>query len=205
MLSSKKRKSPTNIKESLNDNADRFYKMFRIHTTAKVAMSLIAMTAVGFSFYNLYEQWQDAEGKKDHIAVIRISGEMGTGSETGDGTVIATALAKAYNNPHAKAVIIEAESGGGGPSDAIIIYRQINALKNHQPQIERVSDAGCSLSSVAADKSNKTGSTERGDEARSKQNSLEVLSSGTGRFFSDIADSYKPIIVSVKGICVNDG
>jgi protease-4 len=72
MLSSKKRKSPTNIKESLNDNADRFYKMFRIHTTAKVAMSLIAMTAVGFSFYNLYEQWQDAEGKKDHIAVIRI-------------------------------------------------------------------------------------------------------------------------------------
>lgn len=57
MLSSKKRKSPTNIKESLNDNADRFYKMFRIHTTAKVAMSLIAMTAVGFSFYNLYEQW----------------------------------------------------------------------------------------------------------------------------------------------------
>lgn len=114
MLSSKKRKSPTNIKESLNDNADRFYKMFRIHTTAKVAMSLIAMTAVGFSFYNLYEQWQDAEGKKDHIAVIRISGEMGTGSETGDGTVIATALAKAYNNPHAKAVIIEAESGGGG-------------------------------------------------------------------------------------------
>lgn len=118
MLSSKKRKSPTNIKESLNDNADRFYKMFRIHTTAKVAMSLIAMTAVGFSFYNLYEQWQDAEGKKDHIAVIRISGEMGTGSETGDGTVIATALAKAYNNPHAKAVIIEAESGGGGPSDA---------------------------------------------------------------------------------------
>lgn len=85
--------------------------------------------------------------------------------------MIATALAKAYNNPHAKAVIIEAESGGGGPSDAIIIYRQINALKNHQPQIERVSDAGCSLSSVAADKSNKTGSTERGDEARSKQNS----------------------------------
>ncbi len=31
----------------------------------------------------------------------------------------------------------------------------------------------------------------------------EVLSSGTGRFFSDIADSYKPIIVSVKGICAS--
>ncbi|MFP1497874.1 S49 family peptidase [Escherichia coli] len=26
---------------------------------------------------------------------------------------------------------------------------------------------------------------------------------GTGRFFSDIADSYKPIIVSVKGICAS--
>ena len=31
----------------------------------------------------------------DHIAVVRISGEMGTGSEVGDGSVIATALAKA--------------------------------------------------------------------------------------------------------------
>ena len=136
-------------------------------------MSLIAMTAVGFSFYNLYEQWQDAEGKKDHIAVIRISGEMGTGSETGDGTVIATALAKAYNNPHAKAVIIEAESGGGGPSDAIIIYRQINALKTTSHRLNAY-QMPVALSSVAADKSNKTGSTERGDEARSKQNSLEV-------------------------------
>ncbi|MGV7963818.1 S49 family peptidase [Photorhabdus tasmaniensis] len=202
MFNSKNKKSPANIKESLNENADRFYKMFRIHTTAKVTMSLIAISAVGFSFYNLYEQHQNAEGKNNHIAVIRISGEMGTGSETGDGTVIATALAKAYNNPHAKAIIIEAESGGGGPSDAIIIYRQLNALRNHQQQIERVTRDDISKQSERTDA---VASQKLADEntERAKRNALEVLSTGSGRFITDMSDTYKPVIVSVKGICAS--
>lgn len=141
MFKRNNKKSPANIKESLDENADRFYKMFRIHTTSKVVISLLALAAAGVSAFNIYDKYQESEGRMDHIAVVRISGEMGTGSEVGDGSVIATALAKAYNNPHAKAVIIEAESGGGGPSDAIIIYRQINALRSHQQKIERVSHA----------------------------------------------------------------
>ncbi|MEA4036261.1 hypothetical protein VBJ03_23745 [Enterobacter hormaechei] len=141
MFNRKNKKSPANIKESLDENADRFYKMFRIHTTSKVVISLLALAAAGVSAFNIYDKYQESEGRMDHIAVVRISGEMGTGSEAGDGSVIAAALAKAYNNPHAKAVIIEAESGGGGPSDAIIIYRQINALRSHQQKIERISQA----------------------------------------------------------------
>jgi protease-4 len=139
----------------------------------------------------------------DHIAVVRISGEMGTGSEAGDGSVIAAALAKAYNNPHAKAVIIEAESGGGGPSDAIIIYRQINALRSHQQKIERISHA------ESASKTRNTGDTSASrsqddiNAEQSKRNTLEVLSAGSGRFIADMETSYKPIIVSVKGICAS--
>jgi protease-4 len=117
-----------------------------------VVISLLALAA-GVSAFNIYDKYQESEGRMDHIAVVRISGEMGTGSEAGDGSVIAAALAKAYNNPHAKAVIIEAEPGGGGPSDAIIIYRQINALRSHQQKIERISHA------ESASKTRNTGDT----------------------------------------------
>ena len=74
----------------------------------------------------MYQDKQKNGKGADHIAVIRIHGEMGTGSPTGDGVIIARALREAWDNPHAKAILIEAESGGGGPSDAINIYREIN-------------------------------------------------------------------------------
>lgn len=203
MFKRNNKKSPANIKESLDENADRFYKMFRIHTTSKVVISLLALAAAGVSAFNIYDKYQESEGRMDHIAVVRISGEMGTGSEVGDGSVIAAALAKAYNNPHAKAVIIEAESGGGGPSDAIIIYRQINALRNHQQKIERVSQAE-SASKARNTADNRTSRSQADSNAElSKRNTLEVLSTGNGRFISDIESSYKPIIVSVKGICAS--
>nr|WP_250950835.1 hypothetical protein [Escherichia coli]QID22548.1 Putative peptidase [Escherichia coli] len=107
MFKRNNKKSPANIKESLDENADRFYKMFRIHTTSKVVISLLALAAAGVSAFNIYDKYQESEGRMDHIAVVRISGEMGTGSEVGDGSVIATALAKAYNNPHAKASLLK--------------------------------------------------------------------------------------------------
>nr|WP_233341480.1 S49 family peptidase [Escherichia coli]UGK56406.1 hypothetical protein [Escherichia coli] len=37
----------------------------------------------------------------------------------------------------------------------------------------------------------------------SKRNTLDVLSAGSGHFISDMENSYKPIIVSVKGICAS--
>lgn len=203
MFKRNNKKSPANIKESLDENADRFYKMFRIHTTSKVVISLLALAAAGVSAFNIYDKYQESEGRMDHIAVVRISGEMGTGSEVGDGSVIATALAKAYNNPHAKAVIIEAESGGGGPSDAIIIYRQINALRSHQQKIERVSYA--ESTSKPRNTSDHSASRSQADSNAelSKRNTLDVLSAGSGHFISDMENSYKPIIVSVKGICAS--
>jgi len=203
MFKRNNKKSSANIKESLDENADRFYKMFRIHTTSKVVLAVLAITAAGFSSFNLYDKYQESEGRMDHIAVVRIAGEMGTGSEVGDGSVIAAALAKAYNNPHAKAVIIEAESGGGGPSDAIIIYRQIDALRNHQQKIERISHAELtSKTNNTGDKSAPRTEAE-GNTELSKRNTLEVLSTGSGRFISDMENSYKPIIVSIKSICAS--
>ena len=51
MFKRNNKKSPANIKESLDENADRFYKMFRIHTTSKVVISLLALAAAGVSAF----------------------------------------------------------------------------------------------------------------------------------------------------------
>ncbi|TRL59186.1 S49 family peptidase, partial [Citrobacter youngae] len=74
MFNRKNKKSPANIKESLDENADRFYKMFRIHTTSKVVISVLALAAAGVSAFNIYDKYQESEGRMDHIAVVRISG-----------------------------------------------------------------------------------------------------------------------------------
>ena len=145
MFNKKKRNKPATFNESFNEQSDRFYRVFKVNTSAKVVMTSLAVVALGFSFYNIYDQYQNSEGMRDHIAIIRIAGEMGSGSETGDGAVIATALSKAYKNPHAKAIVIEAESGGGGPSDAIMIYRQINALRADKKIITVTDDRAISV------------------------------------------------------------
>jgi len=118
MVSKKSLSPPATLDEAINSHADRFYRMFRINTASKMVMTALAVLGVSYSSYNIYSQYEESSGNRDHIAVIKISGEMGTGNAAGDGNVIATAIGKAYQNPHVKAVLIEAESGGGGPSDA---------------------------------------------------------------------------------------
>lgn len=195
------KETPANFKQAFNHQANRFYGMFRISATAKLAMSGLAIIAVGYSFYNLYDQYQENEGLRDHIAVIRLSGEMATGSDTGDGTVIATALGKAYRNPHAKAIIIEAESGGGSPSDAITIYRQINALRNHQQNIsvEKVGETPVPQPSELFSQKKRN----QEEQEKLKANTLSVIASGQGKFITNDLYPYKPIIVSVKSICAS--
>lgn len=97
---------------------------------SKITLTIIGIGFAGFSGWSMYQDKQKNGKGADHIAVIRIHGEMGTGSPTGDGVIIARALREAWDNPHAKAILIEAESGGGGPSDAINIYREINELRD---------------------------------------------------------------------------
>lgn len=210
MFNKKKRNKPATFNESFNEQSDRFYRVFKVNTSAKVVMTSLAVVTLGFSFYNIYDQYQNSEGMRDHIAIIRIAGEMGSGSETGDGAVIATALSKAYKNPHAKAIVIEAESGGGGPSDAIMIYRQINALRADKKRITVTDDRAISVpqSSVLKRSEDKV-LKELLDENKakneiSKQNLLSVLSSGQGDFVRSTSDqAYKPIIVSIKGLCAS--
>jgi len=209
-MSKQKNEESANFKQAFNQQANRFYGMFRISTSAKIVMSGLAFIAVGYSFYNLYDQYQESEGLRDHIAVIRLTGEMASGSDTGDGTVIATALGKAYRNPHAKAIIIEAESGGGSPSDAITIYRQINELRNHQPKIKVDKIVGGKLlpsneipAPLNPEFQAEAIKTAKQEQEKLKANTLSVLSTGQGTFISNERYPYKPIIVSVKSICAS--
>ncbi|ENH3410748.1 S49 family peptidase [Escherichia coli] len=203
------KETPASLKQAFNHQANRFYGMFRVSATAKIAMSGLAIIAVGYSFYNLYDQYQENEGLRDHFAVIRLTGEMSTGSDTGDGTVIATALGKAYRNPHAKAIIIEAESGGGSPSDAITIYRQINALRSHQQKISVEKYVGgryVSDDEVDVPKPPESFSQQKRKQdelEKVKANTLSIIATGQGTFIKDARYPYKPIIVSVKSICAS--
>ncbi|NRN29011.1 S49 family peptidase [Photorhabdus heterorhabditis] len=190
---------------SFNTQANRFYKMLRITATSKAVMTALAIVAVGFSLYNIYNKYQDDEGKSPHIAIIKITGTMGTGSETGDGTIIASAIRKAYDNPNVRAVLIEAESGGGNPSDAISIYRQLHSIHTPQDAIQ-ITESGKSTSSNSLDKqyqSNSTILTEESEYQQVRDNVLAILKDGKGTFAKEDREKYKPVVVSVKSLCAS--
>lgn len=198
MVSKKSVSPPATLDEAINNHADRFYRMFRINTASKMVMTALAVLGVSYSAYNIYSQYEESNGNRDHIAVIKISGEMGTGNATGDGNVIATAIGKAYHNPHVKAVLIEAESGGGGPSDASIIYRQLTTVRDSHHSI-KVTDANSK--SPIPPVLTKQVSAERQQEVR--QHVLSLLKDGAGNFDASDRNAYKPIIVSVKTLCAS--
>ncbi|MGE4843381.1 MULTISPECIES: S49 family peptidase [Buttiauxella] len=196
MFKKKSTKPPATFNESFNSQADRFFRMFKITAASKMVMTGVAVIAVGFSFYNLYDNYMETEGNRTHIAVIKITGEMGSGSRTGDGVEIAQAISKAYNNPNVRAVLIEAESGGGGPSDAILIYRKLQELHNPKGQIKLINAGG--FPSTSNDPS-----PDLSKVAAVKKNVLSILGSGVGQFNVDDRTAYKPVIVSVKTICAS--
>jgi len=198
MVSKKSLSPPATLDEAINSHADRFYRMFRINTASKMVMTALAVLGVSYSSYNIYSQYEESSGNRDHIAVIKISGEMGTGNAAGDGNVIATAIGKAYQNPHVKAVLIEAESGGGGPSDASIIYRQLTTVRDAQHTIKITGDDSKTPSPPAPVE---LFSAQQRQEVR--QHVLSLIKDGSGSFNASERDAYKPIIVSVKTMCAS--
>lgn len=71
--------------------------------------------------------------ESEHIALIQISGEIGTQEDTGNGKKISEHILAAIKNDNAKVIVIEASSPGGAPTDAqtinevIVKYKQWKA------------------------------------------------------------------------------
>jgi len=188
--------------DSFNQQADKFYKLYRLNAVSKPLLTVLALGLGAYSIYNVYDQYQEDEGKRPHIAVISLSGAMGSGTETGDGTVIARAIHKAYINPQVKAVLIEAESGGGGPSDAINIYKELRNLRQPEDLIQILPAQGIDRQTSLDDLSS-SNSEKNLDFQRTKSNVISILKDGRGSFVVSDRANYKPVIVSVKTMCAS--
>lgn len=101
---------PTTVPEVLANESGRFYKMYRLSATSK---TLIYVFGIGFMRYSFIFGEGNDDKAKDQIAVVMIGVAMEAGSKTGDGLIIAEAIRDAYKNKHAKAILIQADSGGG--------------------------------------------------------------------------------------------
>ncbi|MCU7962062.1 MULTISPECIES: S49 family peptidase [unclassified Shewanella] len=73
------------------------------------------------------------EHEEEHIAVVQISGEIGSEEDTGNGKKITDHILAAMKNEKAKVIVIEANSPGGAPTDSqtinevIVKYKQWKA------------------------------------------------------------------------------
>lgn len=73
------------------------------------------------------------EHEEEHIAVVQISGEIGSEEDTGNGKKIKDHILAAIKNEKAKVIVIEANSPGGSPTDSqtinevIVKYKQWKA------------------------------------------------------------------------------
>lgn len=93
-----------------------FVKAYWLHAFSKLLIGLAIATAV---IYPMFDQ-ESASG--DHVAIIDISGTIGDSGDTENGQAIAGNILKAIRDKSTKAIILEANSGGGAPADSQIVY-----------------------------------------------------------------------------------
>lgn len=114
-------------KKSLEEIGASAIKALWIGTWSKVAMFSLVIIASAYSFIK-----SDTD-ETDHIAEIEISGTIGAAGDNSEGMKIASNILKAIKDPHAKAIILMANSPGGAPADSQIIYDLIRDYHKHFP------------------------------------------------------------------------
>lgn len=62
---------------------------------------------------------------RTHLAYIKVSGTIGDASTTGNGYKLVEAIDKAIDNEHALGILIHADSPGGSPSHAEMVYDRL--------------------------------------------------------------------------------
>ncbi|MEQ0229268.1 S49 family peptidase [Klebsiella sp. CN_Kp091] len=185
------------VQDVVSRESKKFFRLYKSHVLSKMVLTIIGIGFAGYSGWSMYQDKQKNGKGADHIAVIRIHGEMGTGTPTGDGVIIARALREAWDNPHAKAILIDAESGGGGPSDAINIYREINALR-----ASLHGAPGLTIDISGQIESSNKNDTPPAPADDVKQALLKALGTGNGKLPATARD-VRPIIVSIKNMCAS--
>lgn len=105
----------------------------------KAAFQGLLFSVVAWQTYQF--AFADNSGKdKDHVAVIEIKGAISAGSRYGDGIKFGDTVDSIIANPNVKAVLIEANSPGGSPTQAEIMVAVLNKLVAEKPVVVSIGD-----------------------------------------------------------------
>jgi protease-4 len=123
----KKEKQPLRIANVLDRHLSVMTKSYRIKNAI---FSLSVVVAILFMGYRFVYMEQDNIAKSGmHIAKISLKGAVSAGNDQGNGLKLSQAVTQAMENVNAKAILIEANSGGGSPVQAEIIQSAIMEAK----------------------------------------------------------------------------
>lgn len=65
------------VQDVVSRESKKFYRLYKSHVLSKITLTIIGIGFAGFSGWSMYQDKQKNGKGADHIAVIRIHGEMG--------------------------------------------------------------------------------------------------------------------------------
>ncbi|MEZ8028326.1 S49 family peptidase [Enterovibrio norvegicus] len=109
----------------LEESAKRFKTMTKMSNAKSIAIIVGVMVAIGSTLYNNHFMKLPVP----HVALIQLEGVVERGSNTADGVILSEAIKNAIESDEAKAILIEANSGGGSPVQAETLHRTIMSYR----------------------------------------------------------------------------
>lgn len=104
---------------------NEYLKVYKRSSYGKVSLLFLIFAIAAIGNFLQFVEFDDEE----HIAEILLVGVIGNGSDTGSGYSVGEHLISAMNNEKAVAIVIEADSNGGSPTDSQIIDNIITQYK----------------------------------------------------------------------------
>lgn len=88
----------------------------------------------------------------DIVGVVRVTGAIEENSKTASANAVIPALAKAFNKPNVKAVVLSIDSPGGKPAEVERIYNYIEVKRKEtgKPVVAAISNTGASAAYMLA-------------------------------------------------------
>lgn len=156
MFGRKKEDKPKTLAGVANKYADNYMRLLAMEKVTKTGL-MVGALVVGLLTYTGNEL--NAGKTKGYISVLELKGDI-TSKNKGTGYIFAGAFRNAVEDKHSKAILIHANSPGGSPVQAEMVYKMIKSYTD-KPENERqqvivsVMDScasACLYSIAAADK-----------------------------------------------------
>lgn len=129
------------IEKLLNRSLDEQIKTRRWNWIFRIIFLLIILASMGF----FSTDHEEASALQSHTAMVTIQGEIAE-DQLANANDIIEGLRAAFNNQHAKAILLRINSPGGSPVQASMVYDEIMRLKKqtHKKVYATIIDTGAS-------------------------------------------------------------